>query len=129
MQRWRSSPGRDARIAAERGGRFAESLAALYLRLKLYRVLARRFKTPVGEVDLIASRFGTTAFVEIKVRRRRGVELETLEGVNTRRIARAARYYLARHPALAMTPLRFDVIFLAPWSWPRHVVNAFEDQD
>jgi putative endonuclease len=121
----RSRPPASARTAAERSGRWAETLAALYLRLKFYRVVARRFKTPVGEIDLIVSRFGLTAFVEVKARKRRALEGETLEAVRQRRIVRAAEYYLMRYPALATTPLRFDIIFLAPWSWPRHLKNAF----
>ena len=59
-----------ARLAAERQGRRGEMLAAWLLRAKLYRIVARRFKTPVGEIDLIAARFGTTVFVEVKTRRR-----------------------------------------------------------
>jgi putative endonuclease len=101
-------------------------LAAWLLRIKLYRIVERRFKTPVGEIDLIASRFGTTVFVEVKARSIRSSEAEALQAVGTSRITRAAHYYLARHPALADTPLRFDVIFVAPRAWPRHVTNAFD---
>jgi len=101
-------------------------LAALYLRAKLYAIVARRFKTPVGEIDIVARRAGVTVFVEVKARTRAGTEAETLAAVNRRRIVRAAQYYIARHPGLADTPLRFDVIFLAPGAWPRHIVNAFD---
>jgi putative endonuclease len=52
--------------------------------------------------------------------------MEALEAVNRSRITRAAQYWLARHPARAATNLRFDVIFLAPGRWPRHVINAFD---
>jgi len=114
------------RQQAERHGRRAEALATLFLRAKFYAIRARRFKTPVGEIDLIVERFGTTVFVEVKARRAGRGEAEALEAVDARRITRAAQYYLARHPALADTPLRFDVIFVAPRAWPRHVVNAFD---
>lgn len=120
------SGGTDGRSLAERYGRRGESLAAWYLRAKLYRIVERRVKTPVGEIDLVARRFGITAFVEVKARRAGGGELEALQAVNQRRIVQAAEYYVARHPALAAAPLRFDVIFLAPLSWPRHVMNAFD---
>ena len=120
-----SEPKSKARIAAYRGGHRGEALAALFLRCKLYRIVQRRYKTPVGEIDLIAERFGTTVFVEVKARRKAESEAETLEGVNQSRILRAAQYWLARHPAKAATPLRFDIIFLAPGRWPRHLVNAF----
>jgi putative endonuclease len=115
-----------ARLAAERQGRRGEMLAAWLLRAKLYRIVERRFKTPVGEIDLIAARFGTTVFVEVKTRGRAEAAAEALAKVNTRRLVRAAQYYLARHPRLADTPLRFDVILLAPNTPPRHLKNAFQ---
>ncbi|KQW86045.1 hypothetical protein ASC89_02995 [Devosia sp. Root413D1] len=118
----------ERRLAAELFGRRGEDLAAWYLRFKGYRIVATRVKTPVGEIDLIARRFGTTAFVEVKARQHRSEESVALEAVNTSRIWRAAQYYVAHHPALAETPLRFDVIFLAPGTWPRHVKNAFQGE-
>lgn len=121
-----SKPKSSARIKAYRGGHHGEALAALFLRLKLYRILARRYKTPVGEIDLIASRFGTVVFVEVKARSRAATELQTLESINTSRIVRAAQYWQMRHPAAAAANCRFDVIFLAPGRWPRHVINAFD---
>ena len=114
------------RLGAELFGRRGETLAAWYLRLKGYRIVATRVKTPVGEIDLIARRFGLTAFIEVKARQSRAEEAMALAAVNTSRISRAAQYYVARHPALAETPLRFDVIFLAPRTWPRHVKGAFD---
>ena len=114
------------RVRAERAGRLAERLAALYFRLQLYGVLARRYKAPVGEIDLILSRFGTLVFVEVKGRARTSDAREALERVNTRRIVRAAGHFLGRHPELADRPIRFDVIFLARNGLPRHVKNAFD---
>lgn len=122
----RRTEARPERRAAETFGHRGEALAALYLRAKLYRIVARRVKTPVGEIDLVAERLGTTVFVEVKARNRATTEEEALAAVNRHRIVRAAQYYLARHPRLAGTPLRFDVIFLAPGRWPKHIVNAFE---
>lgn len=122
----RNSQTRASRLGAELFGRRGETLAAWYLRLKGYRIVAMRVKTPVGEIDLVARRFGLTAFIEVKARQHRAEEAMALAAVNTSRIVRAAQYYVARHPALAGTPLRFDVIFLAPMTWPRHVKNAFQ---
>src|SRR5688572_14665501 len=116
-----SRPKSKARLAAEGFGRRGEWLAAWYLRLKLYRIVATRFKTPVGEIDLVAERFGTTVFVEVKARQRRDSLGEALFAVNHRRLLRAAQYYLTRHPRLASAPMRFDVIFLAPKAWPSHL--------
>lgn len=125
MQRLPLKPKSPERRAAEIFGRSGEELAGWFLRLKGYRIRATRVKTPVGEIDLIAERFGTTIFVEVKTRKTAAGEADALGAVNTRRIARAAAYYVSRHPALAERTLRFDVIFLSPFAWPRHVVNAF----
>lgn len=120
-----SKPKSKARLKAHLGGHRGEALAAFFLRLKLYRIIETRYKTPVGEIDLIAERFGVTVFVEVKTRSKIGAHAEALAAVNQARIVRAAEYWLARHPARTHTDLRFDVIFLAPGTWPRHLVNAF----
>ena len=120
-----SKPKSKARIEAYLGGHRGEALAAWFLRLKLYRIVATRYKTPMGEIDLVAERWGTTVFVEVKARSRASEE-ETMLAVNQSRIVRAAQYWLARHPGKAETDFRFDVIFLARGRWPRHVVNAFD---
>ena len=121
-----SRPKSKARIAAYRGGHRGETLAAWYLRLKFYRIIGRRYKTPLGEIDLIAERFGTIAFVEVKARSKVSAEIETLEGIRQDRITRAAQSWLAHNPRHAKANLRFDVIFLAPGHWPRHISNAFD---
>jgi putative endonuclease len=121
-----SRPKSRARLDAELFGRRGEQIAAWYLRLKGYRIVAMRHRTPVGEIDLIAERFGTTIFVEVKSRRRRDTEAETWGQVNVRRIVRAAEHYVSRHPRLVAKPQRYDVIFLAPLTWPRHFINAFD---
>jgi putative endonuclease len=124
-----SRPGNRAatpfRKFAEGSGRRGETLAALFLNLKGYRIVARRVKTPVGEIDLIARRGRLTVFVEVKARSFSHQEAEALMAVNHRRITRAAQLWLSRRPELADADLRFDVIFLAPFAWPRHIVNAF----
>jgi putative endonuclease len=96
------------------------------LRLKLYRIVARRVKTPVGEIDLIVRRGGVTVFVEVKSRSFSHQEAEALQAVNRRRIVRAAQLWLTRHADADVGGLRFDVIFLAPFAWPRHIVGAFD---
>ena len=114
-----------ARIAAYRGGHRGEAVAALFLRCKFYRIIARRTKTPLGEIDLIAERFGTLVFVEVKARARAESLGETLESINEGRIVRAAEYWLSRHPRMVGKDVRFDIIFLAPWHWPYHLADAF----
>ena len=115
----------DKRVRANRGGHRAEALAALYLQAKLYTIRERRYKTPVGEIDLIAEKRGTMVFVEVKQRSKNSEEAAALAGVNQARIGRAAQYWLSRHPKAAGKYCRFDVIFLAPGRWPRHLKDAF----
>jgi putative endonuclease len=114
------------RVLAERRGRRAESLAAWYLRLKAYRVLARRYRTPVGEIDLIVQRGRTVAFVEVKHRPSDGEAAEAITAAARLRIARAASHWLATHPAAAGLDLRFDALVMTPGRLPRHIVAAFD---
>ena len=121
-----SKPKSSARIFAEGAGRRGEMWAELFLFIKGYRTIARRVKTPVGEIDLIARRGIMTVFVEVKARSFSHQEADALMAVNRHRIVRAAQMWLMRRPELAGGDLRFDVIFLAPFAWPRHIVNAFQ---
>ena len=118
--------GRPNRALAEKSGRRAEALAGWFLRLKGYSIVFRRFKTPVGELDLVVRRGRQVIFVEVKMRRRPDQLSDALRSVNRRRIVAAARYFLAAHPALADANLRFDVIFLAPFRFPAHFKGAFD---
>jgi putative endonuclease len=121
-----SKPKSAERIAAEVLGRRGEALAAWYLRAKFYRIRDTRFKTPAGEIDIVAERLGVIAFVEVKSRTRAESDFDPLLAVDRRRIIRAANIYVARHPQLVTRALRFDIILLAPGTWPRHLVNAFD---
>ena len=125
MQPFGSRPKSKARVAAYLQGHRGERWAAWYLRLKLYRIIETRYKTPVGEIDLVAERWGIIVFVEVKARRTAGSEEEALRAVNQRRITHAAQFWLTKHPHYTASDTRFDVIFLARRSWPRHVINAF----
>jgi putative endonuclease len=124
MRRSPSKPSSERQFN-ERAGRRGEFWAELFLRAQFYRVLARRVKTPVGEIDLIVQRGSYTVFVEVKARAFSHQEYDALMAVNRRRIENAAQMWLMRRPELAAGDLRFDVIFLAPFAWPRHIVNAF----
>ena len=117
---------RNKRRQAERGGQRGEALAALFLQAKFYRIRDRRYKTPVGEIDIVAERGKTLVFVEVKTRAKNDGESEALEAVNISRIVRTAEHWLARHPEDREKSCRFDVIFLAPGRWPRHLINAFD---
>jgi putative endonuclease len=113
------------RIEAFHRGLSAESRAALLLIAKAYRILARRWKTPFGEIDIVARRRGVLVFFEVKAR---GSVAEALEAVTERtkqRVMGAAELWLARHPKDASGDIRFDVIVVTPGAMPRHIVNAF----
>lgn len=111
---------RDRRIAELRGHR-SESLAALWLRLKGYRILGRRVKTHLGEIDLVAAApFGPVCFVEVKARSQARAAADSVAPAQQTRIARAAALYLAGRPGLARRGSRFDVIAIAPNMLPVH---------
>jgi putative endonuclease len=114
------------RRRAERRGRRAEAVAAWGLRLKGYRILARRYRTPVGEIDLVAGRGRVIAFVEVKSRATLADAAEAVTAAGRRRIARAAAAWLAAHPSAAGRDLRFDVIVAAPRRLPRHLRGVFD---
>jgi len=108
----------------ERRGRWAESLALASLRLKGWRLLARRFKSGAGEVDLIMRRGEVTAFIEVKVRLTADLAVEAVTDFQSRRIAAAARIWMARDPKAALGICRFDIVAISPYQWPRHIPNA-----
>ncbi len=112
------------RAAAERRGRRGETLATWYLRLKGWRILARRVKTPRGEVDLVARRGGTVAFIEVKWRANAS---DLGMAIDERRLRRVAAGSEAIAPRFVQQGdlQRIDVLLLAPGRWPRHIVNAW----
>ena len=109
------------RQASERRGHRSETVAALWLRLKGYRILARRLKTRAGEIDLVATApFGPVCFVEVKARGLARAAAESVGPAQQTRIARAASLYLASRPALARRGSRFDIVAIAPHALPVH---------
>ncbi|HEV2866793.1 MAG TPA: YraN family protein [Allosphingosinicella sp.] len=112
------------RQRAERGGRRAERIAAWWLRLKGWRILAMRARTPVGEVDLIARRGRTVAFVEVKARSSDDAAGMALDEFRLRRVARAAEALAPRYAGPADTT-RIDAMFIVPRRLPRHLVNVW----
>jgi putative endonuclease len=116
---------RQERVRAYRRGILAETLVALLLRLKGHRIVARRYATPVGEIDLVALKGKRLAFIEVKRRKTRDDAAFSVTAKQKRRIVRAAQYWLASHPAFAGHDIAFDVVLAAPWSFPRVIANAF----
>jgi putative endonuclease len=114
------------RQVAFRLGLSAESRAAMYLVAKGYRIVARRFRSPVGEIDIVARRRGTLVFVEVKARDTLDAAAESLGPRQQARIAAAAEAWLATYPDPGITDMRFDAVLVAPGKLPRHIAGAFE---
>jgi putative endonuclease len=117
---------RPERVAAFRTGLSAESRAAALLLAKGYRIVARRFRSPVGEVDIVARRGRVLVFVEVKARARLDDAAWSVLPRQQRRIAAAAAAWLAQHPDDIESNIRFDVVLVAPGRLPRHIAAAFE---
>ncbi len=117
---------RPERVKAFQRGLSAESRAAMLLIAKAYRILARRWKTPFGEIDIVARRRRTLVFVEVKARASADDAAEAVTERGKSRILGAAEFWLAQHPGDAHCDIRFDVILVAPGTMPRHIANAFD---
>jgi putative endonuclease len=113
-----------SRQRAEKGGRRAERLASLWLQLKGWKILGRRVRTPVGEVDLVARRGGIVAFVEVKARSSAEEAGFALDEWRLRRVAAAAEA-LAHRYVRAGDDIRLDAIFIVPGRLPRHMANIW----
>ncbi len=115
---------RQARQQRYRHGAWSEHLAACLMRLKGYHILARRFRAGSGEIDLIAKRGHRLAFIEVKYRRTFADAEASISNNQRQRIRNAADIWLARHHPNLKTDICFDVFFVVPWHWPRHIENG-----
>ena len=117
----------------DRFGRRAERAASIYLALKGYRTLARRFRSPAGEIDLIVRRGRLVVYVEVKARRRGPAIVSErqrrriVSERQRRRIRRAAEHFLKLRPDLASCDQRFDVILIRRLGLPTHLKDAWRD--
>jgi len=114
------------RVAAFQTGLSAESRAAAWLIAKGYRILARRFRTPHGEIDIVARRRNLIAFVEVKARASLDEAAYAVTARQQQRIVNAAQGWLMAHPEHADFELRFDAMLIAPRHLPRHLLAAFD---
>jgi putative endonuclease len=115
-----------ARVAAFRTGLSAEARAAAYLMAKGYRILAKRFRTPYGEIDIVARRRNLLAFIEVKARASLDEAAYAVTPRQQQRIIDAAQAWLMAHPEHAEFELRFDAMLIAPRHLPRHLLAAFD---
>lgn len=119
--------GRPNRTRAWRHGRWAETAAAALLVVTGWRILDRDWKSPAGEIDIVARRRRTIAFIEVKTREDLAAAGEAISQRQQQRIRRAAGLYLARHPALAVLDARFDAVLVLPWRWPVVLRDAWRE--
>ena len=115
-----------ARVAAFRTGLSAETRAAAYLMAKGYRILAKRFRTPYGEIDLVARKRNMIVFIEVKARASLDDAAYAVTPRQQARIIDAAQGWLMAHPEHAEFELRFDAMLIAPRRLPRHLLAAFD---
>ena len=114
-----------ARAKAEKRGHIAEFVALMYLRLKGYRLLAQRYKSHHGEIDLIMRRRDVTAFIEVKARGSLDQGVEAVTTAQSKRIAAAARFWMARDKISNQNFCRFDIVVVNAYFLPHHIENAF----
>lgn len=107
-----------------RAGRWAEALAAFALRLKGYRVLARRYRVASGEIDLVVKRRHHLAFVEVKKRKSVADAEAAVSARQRQRVRDAADIWLSKHPPTEEQSISFDIVFVVPRRWPRHMIGA-----
>lgn len=113
------------RIRAERLGRWSEYRAALALLIKGYRIVALRYKTKAGEVDIIARRGDLVIFVEVKARKDLRAGVDAVSYTAEKRIENAADHWLRKQSDATRLSLRHDIIVVRPWRWPTHFEGAF----
>jgi putative endonuclease len=113
------------RREAEQRGRSAETLACWYLRFKGWRILARRVRVPGGEVDIVARRGRTLAFIEVKARSSEQAAAFALDRYRLRRVAVAAERLMPRYMREG-DQVRIDALFVVPRKLPRHLANVWE---
>lgn len=108
-----------------RTGLRAEALCRLALRLKLYRIIASRYRSRLGEIDIIAARGKVLALIEVKARPTNEEALQAVSPQQRERLQRAALDFLAHHPQFNHHIVRFDIMMVSPHHWPRHVPDAW----
>lgn len=113
------------RQQAEQRGRGAETLACWYLRLKGWRILARRARVPGGEVDIVARRGRTLAFIEVKARATEQAAAVSLDRYRLRRVAAAAERLTPKYMRDG-DAVRIDALFVVPGKLPRHLANVWQ---
>ena len=113
------------RRRAWRWGHIAEAMCAAHLVCRGYRILARRLRSPVGEIDLLARRGRTLSIIEVKARQDLATAAEAITDRQRARLIRAAEWLIAGRPELTGLTIRFDAMLVRPWRMPQHIIDAW----
>lgn len=113
------------RLRAFRRGHVSEYIAAVYLAAKGYRIRAIRYRTKLGEIDIIARRGDLVVCVEVKARGNVDSAVFAVNGTAQQRIRAASELWLSRQPDAHRLSLRYDIVAVLPWRLPKHLVDAF----
>ena len=116
------------RVKNEKRGHRAETVALIFLRFKGYKLLARRFKSHHGEIDLIMRKGQTTAFIEVKARSTTDAAISSVTTYQSKRISAAAGLWMGRDAKAAAGFCRFDIVAINAYLWPTHIPNAFSGE-
>ncbi len=103
-------------------GLAAEIISSWYLRISFYQIIKHRFKSPFGEIDLIAKKNNLIIFIEIKARKDTNL-MDFISKKQQQRINKAAEYFLIKHPKYQTYQIRFDAIIMNKFFWPKHFKN------
>lgn len=107
-------------------GILAEKIVIIFLWFKFYRIVAWRYKTRFGEIDVIAKRGKIISIIEVKARKSAIIFEEVLQQNQIRRIKRATEFFLIQNPQLRNHKIRFDFITVNKFFWPKHYRNFWE---
>lgn len=121
----KSEPPSKKRLKAFRRGHLAEYRAAIALMIKGYRILAIRYKTRVGEIDIVAQKGDLVVCAEVKARGTDEAAIFAVSATAQARIRSASDIWLAKQPQPERYSFRYDIIAVSPWKWPRHFPDAF----
>ncbi|MEN9895604.1 MAG: hypothetical protein RIR97_1456 [Pseudomonadota bacterium] len=103
----------------------SEILAAFFLMAKGYRILALRYKTPLGEIDIVARKGDLVVFCEVKARKSVNEAVFAVSTTAQKRIRNASDLWLSKQAKAAVLSQRYDIIAITPWSLPTQIENAF----
>lgn len=120
-----SRPKKSQRQKAFRSGVWSERQAALFLRMKGYRILERNFRVKSGEIDIIARKGDLIAIIEVKARKTLNQSIDAVGFENQNRVRAATDWWLSKQQNAHLLSVRFDIVSVQPFRWPIHLKDAF----